>query len=62
MTQFQQVFSKQITNGPSGCYQLPFDKTVPKYDKILEVVSRLYTDVKDSEYEEDSGEGKQLFP
>lgn len=51
MTEFQKVFGKQISNGPGGCKELAFDKTVPKFDKVLKVVERLYTDLKDEEFD-----------
>ena len=58
MSQFLQVFAGQIQNGPSGSKLMTFDKTVPKYNTIVEVLSRVYTDLKDQFYDEDSAMGK----
>lgn len=39
---------------------MKFDKTVPKYGLIQEVLSRVYTDLKDQFYDEDSSTGKPM--
>ena len=39
---------------------MKFDKTVPKYGLILDVLSRVYTDLKDQFYDEESSSGKRI--
>lgn len=47
-----------MKNGPSGTKSMRFDNTVPKYNLVLEVLSRVYTDLKDQFYDPESSQGK----